>query len=141
MARVAFRSLIFGLLTVGVALAQERPNFAGRWSPVEGVNPAVDFIVTQTTTLLTAKAGDEPGHGLEYRLDGAESRQSAGSVRSKTQWEGARLLVTNTFTTDAGTENVQKQVWSLDATDQLVIETIRERAGQTRVTKSIYKRR
>ena len=140
MARVAFRSLIWGLLAVGVALAQERPNFAGTWSPVEGVNPPVDLIVTQTTTLLTAKAGDEREHALEYRLDGAESRQSAG-VRSKTQWEGTRLLVTNTFATDAGTENVQKQVWSLDATDQLVIATIRERAGQTRVTKSIYKRR
>jgi hypothetical protein len=47
----------------------------------------------------------------------------------------------NTFRGGDTVMSVQQQVWSLDTTGRLVIETVRERDGQTRSTKSIYKRR
>lgn len=136
--------LIFQLVLLAVLAVphvQPTPNFAGTWTPVEGVNPVVDLVVTQSATLLTAKAGDEPEHRLEYRLDGAETKQAEGTVRSKAQWDGARLAIVNTFMGGDTVMSVQKQFWSLDTTGQLVIETVRERDGQTRSTKSIYKRR
>jgi hypothetical protein len=130
-----------GMLMATLVLAQEKPNFAGAWTPVEGVNPPVDLVVTQTATLLKAKAGDDPEHAAQYHLDGQESRQSGGNVRTRTQWEGNRLLVTHEFMAGSTIVNTQKQVWSLDAQGRLVIETTRERDGQTRATKSVYKRR
>ena len=47
----------------------------------------------------------------------------------------------NTFMRGDTVMSVQKQFWSLDTTGRLVIETVRERDGQTRSTTSIYKRR
>ena len=141
MTRLVGRVAIVSLLLVGPGLAQEKPNFSGTWTPVEGVNPPVDLVVTQTPTLLTAKAGDAPEHAAEYRLDGQEIRQGEGNVRTRTQWDGSRLLVTHAFLANDTVINTQKQVWSLDATGRLVIETIRERDGQTRATKSVYRRR
>jgi hypothetical protein len=109
--------------------------------PIEGVNPVVDLVVTQSGTLLTAKAGDEEGHGLEYRLDGVETQQKEGPVKSKAQWDGARLSVVNRFMDGTTVTSTHKQFWSLDASGRLVIETIRDRNGQSSTTKSVYKRR
>ena len=130
-----------GLLMATGVLAQERPNFSGAWTPVEGVNPPVELVVTQTATLLTAKTGDDPDHAAQYRLDGQESRQSDGNVRTRSQWDGNRLLVTHEFMAGSTIVNTQKQVWSLDGQGRLVIETTRERDGHTRTTKSVYKLR
>ena len=141
MAKYLSASAAAGLLMATVVLAQERPNFAGAWTPVEGVNPPVELVVTQTPTLLTAKAGDDTEHAAQYRLDGQESRQGGGNVRTRTQWEGNRLLVTHEFMAGSSVVNTQKQVWSLDAQSRLVIETTRERDGQARTTKSVYKLR
>jgi hypothetical protein len=122
-------------------MSQAKPTFAGTWTPVEGVNPPVDAVITQTDTLLTFGAGDDPAHHAQYRLDGVETTQTAGPVRSKTQWDGAKLVVTNSYMAGETVASVTRQVWTLDADGRLVIETIRERNGQPATTKSVYKRR
>jgi hypothetical protein len=72
------------LMTVlGVAQVPPMPNFAGTWAPIEGVKPVVDLVVTQSATLLTAKAGDDPEHRLDYRLDGAETNRQKGPSRRR----------------------------------------------------------
>ena len=131
--------VLLGILAV--AQSQPKPNFAGTWVPIKGVNPVVDLVVTQSETLLTANAGDEKGHGLEYRLDGAETEQKAGPVESMAQWDGARLSIVNRFMDGTTVTSTHKQFWSLDASGRLVIETIRDRNGQSSTTKSVYKRR
>lgn len=137
-------TLIAGLALLSAlsfAQSEPKPNFAGTWVPLEGVNPAVDLVVTQSNTLLAAKAGNEEGHGLEYRLDGVETQQKEGPVKSQAQWDGARLVVVNRFMNGTTVTRTQRQFWSLDASGRLVIETIRERDGQSSTTTSIYKRR
>lgn len=129
------------LSVLSIAQSQPKPNFAGTWVPVEGVNPVVDLVVTQSSTLLTAQAGDEKGHGLEDRLDGVETQQKEGPVKSKAQWDGARLAVVNSFMNGTTVTSIHRQFWSIDASGRLVIETIRECDGQSSTTKSIYKRR
>ncbi len=138
---MALVSQLLLLSVLAIAQSQPKPNFAGTWVPVEGVNPVVDLVVTQSETLLTARSGDEKGHGLEYRLDGAETQQKAGPVKSLAQWDGVRLSVVNRFMDGTTVISTHKQFWSLEASGQLVIETIRDRNGQSSTTKSVYKRR
>jgi hypothetical protein len=129
------------LLPVAASTAQAKPNFAGTWMPLEGVNPPENLLVTQTATLLTAKAGDDPDHAMDIRLDGRESLQAGGRVRTTAQWQDGRLLVTHSLMSGETVASIQKQVWSLDASGRLVIETSRERDGQTSIVKSVYRRR
>ena len=132
---------IVGALTIGgLGTPQEKPNFAGTWTPVEGVNPPEPLVVTQTPTLVTATAGDGADHAVEIRLDRQESRQAGGRVRTRAEWDGDRLVVTHNFMSGETVSGTQKQVWSLDGQGRLVIDTSRQRDGETRTTKSIYKR-
>ena len=118
---------------------QPKPDFSGIWVPIAGVNPVVELTVTQTADTLTARAGTDAAHMLSVRLDGVESTQNDGAVVSKAQWDGPRLVVTHAF---KATRNLQRQVWSVDASGILTIETSREQNGNvTRTNKSTYKRR
>ena len=84
---MALISQLVLLSVLSIPQSQPKPNFAGTWVPVEGVNPVVDLVVTQSSTLLTAQAGDEKGHGLEYSLDGVETQQKqGGKVKGGVGW-------------------------------------------------------
>lgn len=112
-------------------------NFGGTWTPVEGVNPPVNLVVTQTAERLTAGAGDD---GLECRLDGQPTKQKVDTVELRCAWTGDVLGIDITITTDFGDTSTQKQTWAIDAQGRLVIETTRTRQGQLVRSKAIYKK-
>ena len=141
MSRVIGRIVIALSCVATAVVAQERPMFAGVWTPIEGVNPPVELVVTQTATRLTAKAGADSEHVAEYLLDGTESVQGDGTGKSRVELAAARMTVTNSFVANGTAVSVQKQVWTIDSQGQLVIETIRERNGETVVRKSVYRRK
>ena len=114
------------------------PSFAGTWAPVEGVSPAVNLVVTQTAAGLTATSGD--GHVIECSLDGKTTKQKDENADVTATWNGPSLVLTIVTTSDFGDTNIVKQTWSLDAKGQLILETARERRGQTQVQRAVYRK-
>ena len=118
------------LLTIAVAAAQEKPNFAGRWVVM---SPAADAgqeqTVTQTAaTLTTGHASEGHGHRSVYKLDGTESRNVLVShgeeivTLSKASWSGNQLTITGDTTYPDGRKWHTKQIWSLDGEGRLIID-------------------
>ena len=112
------------------SLAQERPNFTGRWVlAIPAGMAGQEQTVTHTAeTLTTAHASSGHGHKKVYRLDGAESRNVLVShgedvvTLSTAVWNGSALTITSATTYPDGRKLHQKHVWSLDAEGRLVID-------------------
>ena len=122
---------------LSLVTAAATANFGGTWAPVEGVNPPVNLVVTQTADRLTAGAGED---ALECRLDGQPTKQKVDTVELRCAWTGDVLGIDITITTDFGDTSTQKQTWAIDAQGRLVIETTRTRQGQPVTRKSVYRR-
>jgi hypothetical protein len=127
--------MMLWLLSVAVAVAI--PNFAGTWAPIEGVNPPVNLVVTQTADRFTAGAGDD---ALECRLDGQPTKQKVDTVELQCAWKGDTLTIVITITAEFGDTTQQTQTWSLDAQGRLVIETTRTRQGVPVIRQALYRR-
>ena len=157
----------FGL---GVPLSQvstqARPDFSGRWTIVGapiGAFPRVlaaaglgyAFEARQDQRTLTLVTGNDPStFETRVRLDGVETRDvrpAGGSFQlelvyvSKAEWDGARLVVTTTVTSDTmrlkvtpglGGILTTRQVWLIDANGDLIIETTNE----PRTSKATYRK-
>ena len=117
-------------LTIGVGAGQ-KPNFSGRWvivSPKEGAGQ--EQIITQTDkTLTTQHAAEGPDHKMTYQLDGVERRlalPSHGSditILAKASWDADRLVITRNSSYPNGMKTQSRDVWSLDAKGQLVVDS------------------
>jgi hypothetical protein len=143
-------TLVFCLsLAAASSLAQQKPDFSGRWvlvSPKQGAGHTQ--VVKQTaSTLSVGHEMRDAAHTAEYKLDGSESRNvltSHGSdivTISKAVWEGERLVVTSTTTYPTGRRLDQKQLWSMDADNRLVIEVTEVVDGASQARKMIYEKR
>jgi hypothetical protein len=130
---------LIGVLAFGVVLVgQTRPNFSGRWvqvSPTEGAGTG-QTIKHEGDRMSTGHDSEGGGHGINYRLDGVESRNvvttHGNDIVSKTRavWEGQQLVITSAAEYPDGRTMSDKQVWSLDSTGQLVITITRTMSGQ-----------
>lgn len=130
--------LAFVLMSGIVMAGQNRPNFSGRWvqvSPSEGAGTE-QTIKHEGDRMSAGHDSEGGGHGLNYRLDGVESRNvvttHGDDIVSKTRaaWEGQQLVITNTSEYPDGRRSNDKQVWSIDSTGQLVVAITRTLTGQ-----------
>lgn len=126
-----------GLWWLSFVTAAATANFGGTWAPVEGVNPPVNLVVTQTAERLTAGSGDD---ALECRLDGQATKQQVDTVDVRCAWTGDVLTMTIAITAEFGDTTTQQQTWSIDPQGRLVIELTRIRQGQPVTRRSVYRR-
>lgn len=132
-------------------LAQEKPNFSGRWIPVpQSSDSGSEQVVTHdlkanTLTLQHDSEGD--GHKLVYKLDGTEHRNTLAShgseivILSKAQWTGNQLTITSVVTYPDGRRMDSKQIWSIDASGQLIIELTETLDGRTITNRGVHRKR
>jgi hypothetical protein len=141
-----------GLLLLQASfLAQQKPNFSGRWvvlAPADGAGS--EQLVThdpKANTLTLAHDSEGDGHKLVYKLDGTESRNALAShgseivILSKAQWAGDQIAITSVATYPDGRRMESKQMWSLDASGQLVIAGTDTIDGKTMTIKVVHKKR
>ena len=135
----------------GGTLAQERPDFSGRWTldkPAEGPEITKEFVVRQEARSLTV-GHDDDRHALTYMLDGQAHQitshfGSGHTVKStgKVAWEGSKLVVERTDNYESGLTRTLKQIWSIDATGLLTVESSNvTSAGESTATRAVYKRK
>lgn len=160
--RRALSAFVVLTLVAGAAaaIAQSKPNFAGKWTLVPDPNaPAPTgrgggrggglgqaFSAEQNDKTLTViTAGAQGEMKSVYNLDGSESKNplnfNGTSIEraSKTKWDGAKLLITTT-TNFNGNPFESTQSWSLDATGNLVVESTSNFNGTPTTMKSTYKK-
>ena len=131
--------------------AQDRPNFSGRWvldKPVADAGVAVEFVVRQDAQTFTV-GHDDNRHAISYRLHGSDHpiTSHVGSVHDvksigKATWEGDKLVVERTDNYQSGLTRTLKQVWSLDASGLLTVESSNvTSAGESTNTRNVYARK
>jgi hypothetical protein len=161
MKRVVAAMVVLTLVAgAAAAIAQSKPNFAGKWTLVPDPNaPAPTgrgrgmgglgqaFSAEQNDKTLTVVTTNEQIGEIKavYNLDGTESKnpisfggQSVDRV-SKVKWDGAKLVITTT-TNFNGNALESTQAWSLDATGNLVVESTSNFTGTPTTTKATYKK-
>jgi hypothetical protein len=140
----AVLALVVSTFWVGIALAQDRPNFAGRWVPVgPGSQPEQPVIVSQTPTSLTVQNWSKSGPSSGIYQWGPDPQQLA-AARPNASWHGATLVVTfpmsvlpNAPTVSA----VRTESWSLDGTGRLtVMIELRPNQGPRELDRFVYSR-
>jgi hypothetical protein len=133
------------LIIAAVAIAlpalgasQAKPDFSGTWTFDEvksdpapqgagrGMAPAT-LIIKQSADEITIEQAAQPKLTAVYKLDNTESvnKNPLGEVRSKTRWDGDKLVTegTRTLTTQQGTfDLVFRDIRSLNADGAMVIE-------------------
>lgn len=130
--------VLVGVLVAATAtFAQKKPDFSGRWVVISPADQAGNeqSVKQDLTTLTTQHDSEGGGHDTTYKLDGSENR---GVIRShdedlvtlsKAMWDGDKLSITSATTYPGGRKVDSKQVWSLNAEGQLVIEVTLTIAG------------
>jgi len=140
----AVLALAMSTFWVETALAQDRPNFAGRWIAAgSGSQPEQPVIVSQTPTSLTVQNWSKNGPSSGTYQWGPEPQQLA-ATRPSASWNGTMLVVTlpmwelpNALTVSA----VRTESWSLDGTDRLtVMIQLRPKHGPRQLDRFVYSR-
>ena len=126
--RTAGTSALVLLLLSGADIrAQSRPDFSGAWRPVRveagGQSQTVtttqgDLRIEQTATVLTVFHPPDGSSRSVYKLDGSESRN--GDEVAHASWLGRSIVIDSTL---GDLKIKMKQVFSLDATGALVLES------------------
>jgi hypothetical protein len=140
------------------ALAQTRPNFSGKWTQV--VDPAAQptgrgrgfgglgQVVTATqdektlTVVTTTQIGEVKA---VYNLDGSETRNpitfNGQTVErtSKAKWDGAKLILISVSNFN-GNAAETTQVWSVDGSGTLTVESTNNFSGTPTTAKAQYKK-
>jgi hypothetical protein len=166
----AARMLLSGRIGAGDALAKEceaaqgRPDFSGRWKPVEAgpvpgpatPSPApggppppprtVALTITQSEARLKVDReleteGRTTISTFAYTLDGAESINQMGPLvyATKARWEGPAVVLTSTVSADANAIGRITESYQLVNGD-LVVETTRTTPAGTFTSKSVHKK-
>ena len=148
MKRMAAAFIAMGLAWSASVLAQEKPNFSGRWvsvPPSTGEQLVTHDLKANTLTLQHDSEGH--GHKLVHKLDGTEHRNSLTShgseivILSKAQWTGNQLTITSVVTYPDGRRMDSKQIWSIDASGQLIIELTETLDGRTITNRGVHRKR
>jgi hypothetical protein len=145
---------ILSLAALSPAVAQDKPNFAGRWTAEAppagrgarsgdmGSGWGSTITVTQDAATLTveyaffARGDMQAPLKFTYSLAGAETRNSVMMGRgiqmetSKAQWDGARLVIVTASAYPSPADGKPmtsevKRTLSLDSSGSLVVETTR----------------
>jgi hypothetical protein len=124
------RVVAAALVLTAAAVAQQKPNFSGRWmitSPPEGAGR--EQVVAQDEKTLTVEQALSSGpRKTTYQLDGVERQQALPmrgqeiTIRSKAVWDGERIVITSNYSYPNGMKEQRKETWSLDAQGRLVID-------------------
>jgi hypothetical protein len=157
--------------------AQDRPSFAGQWTAVAPVSEpgarggrgavrgdmgsgwANTITITQDAARLTvqyaffARGDMQPPTRVVYALDGSESANDVmrgrgiQTERSRAKWDGARLVITTTYTfanpaTNAPETGTTTRTLSLDESGALVVEVVRHGVlgGADTTTRTTYRK-
>jgi hypothetical protein len=141
--------LALSICIVAVVIAQQRPNFTGKWTAVSPADAGGGVqTITHTETKLSivhGSSGDD--HNLEFILDGKEHRTVMATHGSEivtlytTTWNGDRLTMLSKSTYPNGNVLDQAQIWSLDAKGQLVIDLTETFTGRPKSTMQIVHRK
>jgi hypothetical protein len=138
------------------ALAQTKPDFAGKWTVVPDPSGAggpgglgQSAVIKQDATTLTVTRTTQMGEITSvYKLDGSESKNTlnfqgnAIEQVSKTKWDGGTLHVDTTMSFDGNPVNVTMAL-SLDASGNLLVVSTRpdfQGGGAPVTTKMTYKK-
>ena len=104
------------------------------------------FTAAQDEKTLTVVSTTQMGEIKSvYNLDGSETKNPitlGGQTverTSKVKWEGARLIVTS-ISNFQGNAAETTQVWSLDASGTLTVESTNNFSGTPTTTKAQYKK-
>jgi hypothetical protein len=152
--KFVFIALLAVVLAVpSLALAQA-PNFSGKWiqdmeksdPPMGGRGPAgpQNLTITQTATEFTIER--ETPNGVQktvYKLDGSESTNAGGrggEVKSKSAWEGSKLVTKYSRTMGEVTVDVT-ETRSLEADGTLTVVAVTKGGPQGDMTrKMVFKK-
>ena len=157
----AICAVALAFAAVSTAMAQSKPNFAGKWTlvpdPNAAANPAgtrgrgfgglgQNPVVTQDEKTLTVVSTTQMGEmKTVYNLDGSESKnpltfgENTIDRVSKVKWDGAKLVIATTMNVQ-GNAIESTQTWSLDASGALVVESTSSIGGTPTTTKSTFKK-
>jgi len=151
MKKIALLVVVLAVAIAGLAVAQGKPDFSGKWAPKVDPNAAPPaggggggrgggmggpMTIKQTATELTQeRTMGEQTMSTVYKLDGSESVNTVGQGQSKSvaKWDGAKLVVKTTRETQNGTQETTA-TWSLSADGkELTIVTTSARGDRTMV--------
>jgi hypothetical protein len=142
--------IVAGLLVLTVALGAQasktsptptpkaKPDFSGHWTAVSPPAKAgVVCIVTQDgKTLTTEQTIKNSTRKMTYQLDGVErslvppGRTADITVVASASWDGDHIVFTRRESYSIGMKIEAKEVWSIDAKGQLVIDSSETGNGQ-----------
>ena len=131
MKKIALLVVVLAVAIAGLAVAQGKPDFSGKWAPKVDPNAAPPaggggrgggmgggpMTIKQTATELTQETvRGENTMTTVYKLDGTESvnAQGQGQAKSTAKWDGAKLVVKTSMEGPNGVTETTA-TWSLSA--------------------------
>ncbi len=131
MKKIALLVVVLAVAIAGLAVAQGKVDFSGKWAPKVDPNAAPPaggggrgggmgggpMTVKQTATELTQeRTMGENTMTTVYKLDGTESvnKTQRGESKSVAKWDGAKLVV-KTVSEGANGPQETSATWSLSA--------------------------
>ena len=128
---------------------KSRPNFSGRWTVVSADGAGQVEIVTQDAkTLTTEHASDVApdqgrGHKMTYQLDGIERRMAIPgrgadvTWLATASWDGDHIVITSKISYPNGMKTQSKEVWSIDAKGQRIVDFTESGPGGSGQTQKV----
>jgi hypothetical protein len=147
MKKIALLVVVLAVAIAGLAVAQGKVDFSGKWAPKVNPNAAPPaggrggmgggpMTVKQTATELTQERTiGENVMSTVYKLDGTESvnKTQRGESKSVAKWDGAKLVVKTVSEGQAGPQETTA-TWSLSADGkELTILNVSARGETSRV--------
>jgi len=131
MKKIALLVVVLAVAIAGLAVAQGKPDFSGKWAPKVDPNAAPPaggggrgggmgggpMTIKQTATELTQETvRGENTMTTVYKLDGTESvnAQGQGQAKSTAKWDGAKLVI-KTVAEGPNGPTETTATWSLSA--------------------------
>ena len=139
-------ALILMMSLGATVVASQKPSFSGTWivqPPNKGAGR--EQVVKQDEKTLSVT---NAGRTVTYQLGGPEVRQTMAMrggeivILNKAAWEGNTIVLTITTSYPNNMRTIEKEIWSIDAQGQLVVELSETAEGQPpRSMKIIHKKK
>ena len=148
--KFVFIALLAVVLAVPSLAFAQAPNFSGKWiqdmeksdPPMGGRGPAGPQSLTITQTAAEITLERETPNGVMktvYKLDGSESTNAGGrggEVKSKSAWEGSKLVTKYSRTMGEVTVDVT-ETRSLEADGALTVVSVTKGGPQGDMTRKV----
>jgi hypothetical protein len=141
------RFLLVCLLAIcGTALsARQRPNLSGTWI-IQPPNKAagMEVVVKQDDKTLSFSVA---GRSMTHQIDGKEHQETQSMrggeivILSKAAWEENALVIVTLTSYPNRMKTFEKEVWTMDARNQLVIERTVTAEGEAAIVTKVFHRR